>query len=197
MMRALAKFKDSMGRRLAQLVSRAVIQMVNDAGGLQELQVQALADELLDRVERFQQYGLTTVPLPGAEGLLLSVGGSRSNAVIIAVDDRRYRLQGLEDGEVALYTDEGDFIHLKRGHLVEVSTETLRVKATTQVLFETPSFAMTAPGGGATSASIQGSLHASGAMTSDTDHIAGNVALRGHVHPENDGGGPTGAPVGG
>lgn len=37
MMRALAKFKDSMGRRLAQLVSRAVLQMVNDAGGLQEL----------------------------------------------------------------------------------------------------------------------------------------------------------------
>lgn len=171
MMRALAKFKDSIGRRLAQLVSRAVIQMVNDAGGLQELQVQALADELLDRVERFQQYGLTTVPLPGAEGLLLSVGGSRSNAVIIAVDDRRYRLQALEGGEVALYTDEGDFIHLKRGNVIAMKTTTLEVDAA--------------------QSNFSGDIFAAG------DVCAGNVFLRGHVHPENDGGGPTGAPVGG
>lgn len=171
MMRALTKLKESMGRRLAQLVNRAVLQAVNDAGGLQEVQVQALADELLDRVERFQQYGLTTVPLPGAEGLLLSVGGSRSNAVIIAVDDRRYRLQGLKGGEVALYTDQGDFIHLKRGNVIAVKTTTLEVDAV--------------------QSNFSGDIFAAG------DVCAGNVFLRGHVHPENDGGGPTGAPVGG
>lgn len=171
MMRALTKFKESMGRRMAQLVSRAVLQVVNDAGGLQELQVQALADEVLDRVERFQQYGLTSVPLPGSEGLLLSVGGSRSNAVILAVDDRRYRLQGLQGGEVALYTDEGDFIHFKRGNIIAVKTQTLEVDAAQS--------------------------NFSGDITAEGDVRAGSVSLRGHVHPENDYGGPTGAPVGG
>jgi len=125
MMRMVNKMLDPVRRRLAQLVNRAVLQVVNDAGGLQEVQVQALADEILDRIERFQQYGLTSVPLPGAEGLLLSVGGSRSNAVIIAVDDRRYRLQGLEGGEVALYTLDdqevpGHRIVLMRGGVIEV-----------------------------------------------------------------------------
>jgi phage baseplate assembly protein V len=125
MMRTMNKLLDPVRRRLAQLVNRAVLQLVNDAAGLQELQVQALADEVLDRIERFQQYGLTSVPLPGSEGLLLSVGGSRSNAVIIAVDDRRYRLQGLEGGEVALYTLDdqaapGHRIVLKRGGVIEV-----------------------------------------------------------------------------
>ena len=135
-MRAMNKLLAPMQRRLAQLVNRAVLQVVNDAGGLQELQVQALADEVLDRIERFQQYGLTSVPLPGAEGLLLSVGGSRSNAVIIAVDDRRYRIQGLEGGEVALYTldDElapGHRIVLKRGGIIEIRGDVVDLRAET------------------------------------------------------------------
>jgi phage baseplate assembly protein V len=125
MMRTMNKLLDPVRRRVAQLINRAVLQVVNDAGGLQELQVQALADEVLDRIERFQEYGLTSVPLPGAESLLLSVGGSRSNAVIIAVDDRRYRLQGLAEGEVALYSIDdqdpaGHRIVLKRGGIIEV-----------------------------------------------------------------------------
>jgi phage baseplate assembly protein V len=171
MMRAMQKMLEPVRRGLATLVNRAVLQAVNDAGGLQEVQVQALADEVLDRIERFQQYGLTTVPLPGAEGLLLSVGGSRSNAVIIAVDDRRFRLLGLKGGEVALYTDEGDFIHFKRGNVIAVKTLTLEVDAAQS--------------------------NFSGDITATGDVTAGSVSLRGHVHPENDEGGPTGAPVGG
>ncbi|MHC1700279.1 MAG: phage baseplate assembly protein V [Humidesulfovibrio sp.] len=121
----MQKLLEPVRRRVATLVNRAVLQAVNDAGGLQELQVQALADEVMDRIERFQQYGLTSVPLAGAECVVLSVGGSRSNAVIIAVDDRRYRLQGLQGGEVALYTLDdqeapGHRIVLKRGGVIEV-----------------------------------------------------------------------------
>jgi len=37
----------------------------------------------------------------------------------------------------------------------------------------------------------------SGDITAAGDVRAGSVSLRGHVHPENDSGGPTGAPVGG
>lgn len=124
MMRAMNKMLEPLRRRLATLVNRAVLQAVSDAGGLQELQVQALADEVMDRLERLQNYGMTSVPLPGAECVVLSVGGSRSNAVIIVVDDRRYRLQGLEGGEVALYTLDdqeapGHRIVLKRGGVIE------------------------------------------------------------------------------
>ncbi|MNH40502.1 Bacteriophage Mu Gp45 protein [compost metagenome] len=39
---------------------------------------------------------------------------------------------------MALYSDEGDHVHLKRGRVIEVETETLLVKATKKVRFETP-----------------------------------------------------------
>jgi phage baseplate assembly protein V len=68
--------------------------------------------------EYFQHYGFTSRPLQGSEGLALVHG----NVVyLIASDDRRYRL-ALADGEVALYTDEGDYIHFQRGRTLKAYT---------------------------------------------------------------------------
>ena len=104
-------------RRIKQIASRAVIKLVNDSLKLQELQIVGLSGETLDGVERFQEYGFTSHPQSGAEAITLSVGGNRSHAVIVAVDDRRYRLKGLEAGEVALYDDLGQKIVLKRDRI--------------------------------------------------------------------------------
>lgn len=109
---------------LRLMVSRAVIKLVTDAAKLQKVQISMLADEERGDVERFQNYGFTSVPHADAEAIAVSVGGSRSHMVVIAVDDRRYRLAGLEDGEVAIYTDEGDKIVLKRGREIEVTAGT-------------------------------------------------------------------------
>ncbi len=109
---------------LRLMVSRAVIKLVTDAAKLQKVQIGMLADEERGDVERFQNYGFTSVPHADAEAIAVSVGGSRSHMVVIAVDDRRYRLAGLEDGEVAIYTDEGDKIVLKRGREIEVTAGT-------------------------------------------------------------------------
>lgn len=100
--------------RLRNMAARAVVSLVNDAARMQLLQIELLADETQDGVERFQDYGLTSVPHAGAEGLVLCVGGLRSHAIVIRVDDRRYRLAGLAEGEVALYDDLGQKVHLKR-----------------------------------------------------------------------------------
>lgn len=103
-----------LSRRVRLMVGRAVLTAVNDAGGLQTVQVKLLADEVRDGVERMQQYGFTSVPLPGAEGVMVSVGGSRDHGIVIAMDDRRYRIKGLQPGEVALYTDEDKQDHKHR-----------------------------------------------------------------------------------
>ena len=104
--------------RVRGMVGRAVINLVNDATRLQALQVTMMADQVADDVERFQQYGVTSVPLPGAEGIALAVGGSTAHTVVISVDDRRYRLTGLQGGEVALYDDLGHKVHLTRNGIV-------------------------------------------------------------------------------
>ena len=110
-------------RRLRQMlqtvVSRAVVLLVNDIPKLQELQVSLYADETLDGVERFQQYGFASHPMPGAEAICLSLGGNRDHTVVIAVDDRRYRLH-VAEGEVALYDDMGNYVHLKRAGGIDI-----------------------------------------------------------------------------
>ena len=100
--------------RIRLVIGRCVLTAINDAGGLQRVQLAALAGETLDQRERFQQYGFTSHPHPGCEAVMVSVGGVRNNAVVIACDDRRYRLRGLRPGEVAIHDDTGGRVHLTR-----------------------------------------------------------------------------------
>lgn len=104
--------------RVRGMVSRAVVGLVNDAMKLQSVQVTLLSDQVIDDAEHFQHYGCTSVPLPGAEGIALSIGGSTGHTVVINIDDRRYRLTGLVAGEVALYDDLGHKVHLTRDGIV-------------------------------------------------------------------------------
>jgi phage gp45-like len=67
-----------------------------------------------DEVEHVEPYGFASHPLPGAEPLVVRVGGSADQAVTIIVADRRYSLRGLEEGDVALYDDLGSTVWLGR-----------------------------------------------------------------------------------
>lgn len=115
-------------RKIAQMVGRAVLRALNDGTGTQTMQVELLKDELYDGVERFQEYGFTSVPHAGAETVMVSIGGQRGHGIIVACEDKRYRITGLENGEVAIYTDEdldgGHRIHMKRNKEVEILSDT-------------------------------------------------------------------------
>jgi phage baseplate assembly protein V len=112
--RLVAKLIAPLQRRVMLMIGRAVVRAIADGGGLQVLQLSGLAGEVLDGVERFQEYGFTSHPHPGAEAAVVFVGGNRSHGIVIAVDDRLYRLVGLAEGEVALYDDQGQVVHIKR-----------------------------------------------------------------------------------
>lgn len=127
MSREFHKLLGPMARRIRLASSRGVVSGVTDSAKMQRLQVKLLADEVRDLVERFQQYGFTSVPHRGAEAVFLSLNGSRDQGVVICVDDRRYRLTGLADGEVALYDDLGQHVHLKRTGIDLESPFTVRI----------------------------------------------------------------------
>lgn len=116
--RAITKLLAPLKRRVFLMIGRAVIKLVEDAYGVQQVQLVALEGEVLDKVERFQEYGYTSVPLAGAEAVLLAVGGDRAHGLVIGVEDRRYRLRGLAGGEVAIYDDQGQKVHIKRNGIV-------------------------------------------------------------------------------
>jgi phage baseplate assembly protein V len=115
---------EALRNRVRGMVQRCVVSLVKDSFKLQGLQVTMLDGQTPDDVEHFQQYGYTSHPHAGAEGIALAIGGSTGHTVVMNVDDRRYRVQNLQAGEVCLYTDEdaqdgGHRIHFKRGQVIE------------------------------------------------------------------------------
>lgn len=166
MVRAVEKLVAPLSRRVRLMVSRGILRLVDDATKLQLVQVALLADEVRGNVERFQEYGFTSHPHSGAEAMVVSVGGSRDHCVVIAIDDRRYRLANLAAGEVALYDDLGQSVVLKRTG-VEVTSPTritatapqVDIVASTKVTVSTPLLEVT------------GNITAGGNITA-----AGNVA---------------------
>jgi len=67
-----------------------------------------------------QHYGFASRPKDGALCVALKNG---NEILIVADDDSRYRV-ALAEGEVALYTDQGDKIHIKRGGTIEIVAAT-------------------------------------------------------------------------
>lgn len=63
-----------------------------------------------------QQYGFASSPKADSEAIIATEDGV---SIAITTDDIRYRIT-LAAGEVALYSDEGDKIHFKRGRIVDI-----------------------------------------------------------------------------
>lgn len=154
MIEHLDRYLGPLRRRVSGMIGRAVISYVNDATKAQSLQLQLFADETQDGVERFQDYGFTSVPLPGAEAAVMFVGGTRSHGIVVACEDRRYRLKALQGGEVAIYDDLGQFVLLKRDRIsissptkIEVLAPEIDLTATQKVIVDAPAIALGGDGG--------------------------------------------------
>lgn len=122
-------FLDPIKRKIQMMLARAVLSAVDDSKGFQELKLELLAGETKEGVERMQNYGFTSVPFADSEALVGFIGGNRSHGVAFVVDDRKYRIKGLAEGEVAIYTDEGDKIHFKRGNKIEIISSDVKITA--------------------------------------------------------------------
>ena len=101
------------------LISRGKILSATRAARL-ILQVQLLNGEVVDRVECLQPYGYSALPLPGADVLLLTVGGIRDDKSIIAVDLPNIRIRDLASGELGL--SDGATVFACRFTGAEIST---------------------------------------------------------------------------
>ncbi len=112
---------DQLLHRLHGLLARARVLRVDDGGPVQRLQLAVLDNEVRDRVPRPQPYGLTSRPHPGAEAVVLAVGGNRDNPIAVVVEDGRHRLKGLEAGEVALYSNHGQVLKLNKDGGIELT----------------------------------------------------------------------------
>ena len=184
-----------------RLAVRGVLTLVKAAGAVQLVQLDALAGEQLQDNELFQHYGFTSNPLPGTMAIVLPIGGRTAHGVIIATEHGSYRLKSLQSGEVALYTDEGDHVILKRGRVIEVTTQTFRVNADVAIEMNAP----TITGNAAVSVSLNTpvvnaslDIKAAGDVFDHTTKTMSGMraAYNTHTHP-GDSGGTTGTPSAG
>ena len=100
---------------LYHVMGRAVLTAVDNSGKSQKVQLAAAGNEVIDKVERLQEYGLETNPPIGdsSEVVIVSIGGQRDMSFVIKATAREYRPKTLTAGEVMIYSKFGQQIHLK------------------------------------------------------------------------------------
>ncbi|WP_423197456.1 Phage baseplate protein [Cupriavidus sp. H19C3] len=188
---------------------RGVLARTDSESAVQLIQGDGVATEKLQDNELFQQYGYTSNPPAGTMLVVVPVGGMTSHGIVVATEHATYRLKSLQPGEVALYTDEGAKVVLKRGRIIEtdcdvyrVNCKSFEVNATDKSDFNTPmltaSQQLTAQaqihgnGGmaikGGDGASFEGNVRQTGGnVTTDGDVVASGTSLHGHRHNETGG----------
>lgn len=191
MIQTIKKILEPVQRRVMLMITPATLTAVDDSKGIQQVQIQCGKDEVRHGVNRVQSYGLTSHPHPGCECAVIFVGGNRDHGLVVAVDDSRYRLQTLAQGEVALYTDEGDVIHLKRGNQIEI-------KSATAVTIDAPETIVTGNVLIEGNVSIAGTTVVEGALSSSTSVSDPKGSMQdmriiynGHKHGPSPGPAPT------
>ncbi|MDR1110313.1 MAG: phage baseplate assembly protein [Deltaproteobacteria bacterium] len=179
--------------------TRLTLARVDDGPRMQTMQAKGLAGEVLDQVERFQNYGFSSFPLAG-EAVGLPVGGDRGHVVIVAIDDRGSRKAGLQPGEVTMYQANGDHVTLGKDNKITISTKEFLPEAAEKMSFKTKDFTIEADSVTIKATNIifeggmsgQGDLELSGnlkmtgnlSMTGNVN-TTGNITATGPVHGSN------------
>ncbi len=187
---------------------RGVLHLVKSADNIQKVQASGLADETLQDVELMQQFGFTSVPPANTQAVILPIGGQTTHGIVIATENGSFRVKNLQGGEVAVYDESGSSIVLKKGRLIEIDCDVLKINATKKVDISSPLVetdrVFTAQGQingnggmavqGGSGASFTGNVQQSGgSFTTDGDVTANGKSLINHTH-RGDSGGVTGQP---
>lgn len=101
-------------RRVLLMIGKATLSAIKDTTGIQVVQVNLGHGEVIDDVERVQNFGFTSHPKPGAQAVVVFVGGNRDHPIVLAADDTRYRVK-INPGDSAMYNSQGMQVRCKGG----------------------------------------------------------------------------------
>ncbi|MBN9459064.1 MAG: phage baseplate assembly protein [Bosea sp.] len=85
------------------MISRGRLMGSDDSGDYQKITARGFAREELEGIVRHQQFGLSSNPGPGSEGLLLRLGGRAERTIAILFELLGARPRSLPVGATALY----------------------------------------------------------------------------------------------
>lgn len=166
--------------RILLMIGRGVLLASKDSDGIQKIQLTLLADEVKDQVENMAHFGFTSRAPAGSDIIGVCIGSNRDHVVGIATEHREYRFKNLGEGECAIYSKDGDYIHLKNGNVIDIKTKTLNIDALTEVNINTPTVNINASTGvNVTTPKIMASekIEAGDEIKTSTDIVALNNAV--------------------
>jgi phage baseplate assembly protein V len=97
---------------------RGRIQIVDDSGNVQTVQVKFSDLETIDNIPLPHDFGFTSNPPPDSDVFAAFVGGNRKNGIVLAVGSQQYRLKNLKSGEAAIYSSAGQHVYLTETGIV-------------------------------------------------------------------------------
>ncbi|HZR34766.1 MAG TPA: phage baseplate assembly protein [Nevskia sp.] len=136
------------------LVGRGRIQLVDDSGNTQRVQV-VFGPFETETLRRIAEFGLASNPPAGTDGIALFIDGDRTDGVVIGTNNQALRPKNLQPGEVMVYDGNGQSVYLSRtgivvnggGNPINVNNapvvningaQQLLVQASVKARFETP-----------------------------------------------------------
>lgn len=118
--RTVRRMTRSITGRVRGMIRRSTLGALGEGTTGQTIQAKTTADDVDDEVELFEQYGFTSVPTNGSEGLVLRVGGERGASVAILFGNKTSRFQDLDQGEVAVYHNDGHAVIMRANGDIEI-----------------------------------------------------------------------------
>ena len=108
--------------RVRGSIGRGIVKLISESGGIQRVQVET-ANGIESDLEHPQEYGFASRPKAGAKATVVRLRGEAGAALVILVDDERYRI-ALQDGEVAIHDWQGNKFHVKQNGMLEINAST-------------------------------------------------------------------------
>ena len=127
MLEQFKRLLDPLSNRINSLLTIGVLRRI-DPGAIQHCQVELLEGELRDKLPHHLPYGHASVPLDGAEPLVVFLRGDKSGGIVIQVSDPRHQ-PTLQKGESSLYDEQGQTVHITRHGIVIRSDQSVRVES--------------------------------------------------------------------
>lgn len=137
-------YLDRTSRRVMSALARGLVKVVNDSAGIQIMQVKFNPLQTIDNLPRCAEYGFTSNPPEDSDAVVAFAGGDRSNGVVIATGNAKYRMKQLATGEVAIHDNIGQSVYLTAsGIVIRAGGNPLTITDAPEILADTPLFKCT------------------------------------------------------
>jgi phage baseplate assembly protein V len=137
-------YLDRTARRVMSALAQGLVKVVNDSAGIQLMQVKFNPLQTIDNLPRCAEYGFTSNPPEDSDAVVAFAGGDRSNGVVIATGNSKYRMTQLATGEVAIHDNIGQSVYLTAtGIVINGGGNPMTITNTPEITADTPLFKCT------------------------------------------------------